>query len=159
MAENGRRVGLCWSTSCAETLPHADVVCVATSAVGELVQPDMLAPRAVGCDLSRPANVSPRVREARPDVLVVDGGVVEVPGMPDLGWSFGLEPGHAYACMAETMMLALERRYEDASLGSELRDDALELMRRLAARHGFRLARVRGLADVYPRTARSHPIE
>ena len=36
------------------------------------------------CDLSRPANVSREVLHKRPDVLVIDGGIVEVPNRPDL---------------------------------------------------------------------------
>jgi predicted amino acid dehydrogenase len=98
----------------------------------------------VVCDISRPPNVSADVEQTRPDVLVIDGGVVELPGRPDLGWDFGFPPGLAYACMAETVMLALERRYEHFSLGSTgVNLESILQTRRWAARHGFRLADLR----------------
>src|SRR5262249_47564738 len=84
-------------------LPLAEVVVTATSATGTLVDPRALCPGAVVCDLSRPANVSAQVAACRPDVLVIDGGIIEVPGLPDLR-GYGLGRGLAYACMAETMM-------------------------------------------------------
>jgi hypothetical protein len=45
--------------------------------------------------------------------------------------------------MAETMMLALENRYEHVSMGRDLQEDALDLLRTLASKHGFRLAELR----------------
>ncbi|HEX6986234.1 MAG TPA: hypothetical protein VF170_12710, partial [Planctomycetaceae bacterium] len=74
--------------------------------------------------------------------LVIDGGVIAVPGRPALG-PIGVEPGLAYACMAETMMLALEGRLENMSLGVDLSSENLLLVRSLADRHGFRVARLR----------------
>ena len=90
--------------------------------------------------MSRPSNVSKEVLEERPDVLVIDGGVIALPGSPDLGWNFGFEKGTAFACMSETMMLALEGRYEHMSIGADLSLEHLELMRGLAKKLGFTLA-------------------
>jgi predicted amino acid dehydrogenase len=96
----------------------------------------------VVCDLSRPANVSAEVAAMRPDVLVIDGGIIDVPGHPDLG-SFGLGRGLAYACMAETMMLALEGHLQNTSLGTDLAPQTLRMLHALADRHGFRVAQLR----------------
>lgn len=63
-----------------------------------------------------------------------------LPGSPDLGWNFGFEKGTAFACMSETMMLALEGRYEHMSIGADLSLEHLELMRGLAKKLGFTLA-------------------
>ena len=49
-----------------------------------------------------------QVEKSRDDVLVIDGGMVEVPGKVDFHFDFGFPPGKAYACMAETMILVLE---------------------------------------------------
>jgi acetylornithine/succinyldiaminopimelate/putrescine aminotransferase/predicted amino acid dehydrogenase len=121
-------------------LPQADLVISATSQVGSLIQPAMLKFGAVVCDVARPADVGLEVKEARPDVLVIDGGVIAVPGQPDLGFNFGFEKGLAYACMSETMMLALEHRYEHFSLGVDITIDNIQYFRGLAAKHGFQLA-------------------
>ncbi len=121
----------------------AQVVVTATSSVEELVNPEWVTPGAIICDISKPSNVSPELQKLRPDVLVIDGGVVALPGRPSLGWNFGFEPGLAYACMAETMMLALEHHYTDMSLGTDLRLDNMIYLRQLAKKHGFELARLR----------------
>src|SRR5690606_1658925 len=88
-------------------LAEGEMVVIATSTADEFITPGMLRPGAVVCDMSRPPNVSRQVEKERPDVLVLDGGVIEVPGRPWFGWDFGYEQGLAYACMSETMMLAL----------------------------------------------------
>jgi len=119
------------------------VVVVATSSPQELIMANMLRPGAVVCDVSRPPNVSPAVCRLRNDVVLIDGGVVELPGRPDLGFHFGFPRGLAYACMAETIMLALEKRYVHTNIGRHLGDDTLEQMRALAHRHGFRVADLR----------------
>lgn len=124
-------------------LRQANMVVLATSSADEFVTPDMLRHGAVICDMSRPPNVSRQVDELRPDVLVLDGGVIEVPERPWFGWDFGYEQGLAYACMSETMILALERDYQDTSLGSDLTPASMLRMRDLAVKHGFRLAGLR----------------
>jgi acetylornithine/succinyldiaminopimelate/putrescine aminotransferase/predicted amino acid dehydrogenase len=129
-----------------DALPLAEVVVTATSAAGTLVDPRSLCPGAVVCDLSRPANVSPELAATRPDVLVIDGGIIEVPGHPDLG-VHGLGRGLAYACMAETMMLTLEGHLRNASLGTDLAPAGLRLLDALADRHGFRVAQLRSFGQ------------
>jgi len=71
---------------------------------------------------------------------VIEGGMVQVPGPVDFGFDFGFPPGKAYACMAETMILALEGRYEDYTLGKDIKLEQVEEIARLATKHGFRLA-------------------
>ncbi len=124
-------------------ISEADVVVTATSNTEEMVTPDLLKHGAVICDISRPPNVSREVHRVRDDVLVIDGGVIALPGRPDLGWDFGFDQGLAYACMAETMMLALEQRYEHASIGSNLTLDFMLYTRQLASKHGFEMAQLR----------------
>ncbi|REJ37329.1 MAG: aminotransferase III [Bacillota bacterium] len=124
-------------------LAEGEMVVIATSTADEFITPGMLRPGAVVCDMSRPPNVSRQVEKERPDVLVLDGGVIEVPGRPWFGWDFGYEQGLAYACMSETMMLALEKDYRHTSLGSDLTPESMLRMQQLAQRHGFKLAGLR----------------
>src|SRR5207244_2181336 len=49
-------------------------------------------------------------------------------------------PGMAYACMSETMMLALEGRYENFTLGKDVSAAQVDEINRLAQKHGFHLA-------------------
>ena len=121
-------------------LRDADVVIAVTSAVDTVVPGDVLKPGAVVCDVARPRDVSKQVAQQRPDVLVIEGGAVEVPGPVDFHFDFGFPPRTAYACMAETMILALEERYESYSLGRELSLAKVKEMAALARKHGFKLA-------------------
>ena len=130
------------STTCsgAECLPQSDVIVAATSAVGELIQSKDVRAGAVICDISRPWNVSPQLRKARPDVTFLNGGVVRLPGDSGLSFQLDLDEGYVYACMAETMLLALEHRYSDASLGLDLDMRQITEIESLADSHGFRIA-------------------
>ncbi|MDE2125404.1 MAG: shikimate dehydrogenase [Armatimonadetes bacterium] len=136
------------TTDVAEGLRDADAVVTVTSSVDAVILPEQLKPGAVVCDVARPRDVSVRVARERNDVLVIEGGVVKVPGemttprpdKPGAQFSFGFPPGTAYACMSETMMLALERRYECFTLGKEVSVEQVEQTDAMAARHGFELA-------------------
>lgn len=118
----------------------ADLILTVTSATTAVIEPEHLKPGAIVCDVARPRDVSRRVAEMRDDVLVIEGGMVEVPGPVDFGFDFGFPPGKAYACMAETMALALEGRYEDFSVGKHITLAQVEEIAAIAARHGFRLS-------------------
>lgn len=122
------------------SLRRADVVVTVTSAVDAVIEPEDIKPGAVVCDVARPRDVSRRVVQARDDVLVIEGGVVDVPGNPDFHFNFGFPPRTCYACMAETMILALEGRFESFTLGRELTVTQVEEIAAMAAKHGFKLA-------------------
>ncbi|MEG0831974.1 MAG: shikimate dehydrogenase, partial [Acidaminococcaceae bacterium] len=92
------------------------------------------------CDVARPRNVSREVTAARKDVLVIEGGVIRVPGAVDFGFNFGFPAQMSYACMAETMILALEGRYENFTLGRNLSLEQIDTIAALAQKHEFRLA-------------------
>ncbi|MGH2593426.1 MAG: shikimate dehydrogenase, partial [Anaerolineae bacterium] len=118
---------------------HADVI-LAVSAAGEaIIQAYHLKPGAVVCDVARPRDVSKKVVEERDDVLVIEGGMVEVPGNVDFHFDFGLPFKMAFACMAETMALAMEERYESYTLGKDLTVSQVEAIDDIARRHGFKL--------------------
>ena len=120
---------------------------VATSSVDAVIQPEHVGCGAIICDLSLPANLSTRLRGSRDDVLLIDGGTVAFPGLPDLGFNFGLDPGIGFACMAETVMLALEGDARNASLGMQLRLEECGEAERLAERHGFTLSTLKSFGQ------------
>ncbi|MFQ3611069.1 MAG: shikimate dehydrogenase [Fimbriimonadales bacterium] len=128
------------STDLSRDLPGADVVITVTSAVDAVIYPKDLKAGAVVVDVARPRDVSVRVARERDDVLVIEGGLVEVPGAVDFGFNFGFPPKTAYACMSETMMLALEGRIENFTLGKEVTLRQVEETQAMARKHGFRLA-------------------
>lgn len=121
-------------------LIDADVIVSVTSAGMPIIQPDHLKPGAVVCDVARPRDVSRRVVETRNDVLVIEGGVVHVPGSVNFNFDFGFPDRTAYACMSETMLLALEGRIESFTLGKDVSVEQVDTMKQLAHKHGFELA-------------------
>lgn len=139
------------SVSLDEDLPYCDVILSATSSPSTLLTPQNLKFGALVCDISRPGNISPEVKLKRPDLLVFDGGIIQVPGRSDLGWNFGLEPGLVFACMAETMLLALEHHYEHTSIGTDLQLETISWLRELAHKHGFQVADLRSFNSAISR--------
>jgi predicted amino acid dehydrogenase len=131
-----------------DTIRQAEIVLTATSAVTPIIEPQHLRSGAVVCDVARPRDVSQHVAEQRDDVLVIEGWVMDLPGQVDFGFDFGFPPGKAYACMAETMILALEGRYETYSLGKSISLDQVREIGELAVKHGFRLSGFRSFERV-----------
>ncbi len=133
------RAELLTSTSMS-VLSEAALILTVTSAVHDVIHPEYLQPGSVVCDVARPRDVSAMVAAARNDILVIDGGMVDVPGPVDFHFNFGFPPGKAYACMAETMALALEGRFEDYTLGKHITRQRVDEITSIAERHGFRLS-------------------
>lgn len=123
-----------------DAVKRADVIVAVSSSAESLIEPEDLKPGAIVCDVARPRDVSLKVAQKRDDVLIIEGGVVEVPGDVNFNLNFGFPPKTAYACMAETMILALEKRYENYSLGRELEIAKIDEISALAAKHGFKLS-------------------
>lgn len=124
-------------------LKRADVVITVSSSVDTIIMPEHLKRGAIVCDVARPRDVSAKVSQLRKDVLIIEGGVVKVPGNVNFNFSFGLPPGMCYACMAETMILAMEGRFENYSIGNRLEPERVKEIWKLGKKHGFTLAGIK----------------
>ena len=122
-----------------EDLAQAHFIITVTSAVKAIIKPKHLRRGAVVCDVSRPRDVSIQVAKQRPDVLVIEGGMVEIPGPVNFNFDFGFPPKMAYACMAETMALALDGNYVSFTLGKDITLSQVQTIDTIAKRHGFKL--------------------
>jgi predicted amino acid dehydrogenase len=136
----GARNEVAVETDVKRAVREAQIILTVSSATDVLIEPEDLRAGAVVCDVARPRNVSRVVYERRDDVLVIDGGVIEVPGEVDFGFDFGFPPRMSEACMAETIILALEGRYENFTLGPTITLAQVEEIAALARKHGFRLS-------------------
>jgi len=123
-----------------DVLANAQLILTVTSSIDDIIRPEHLQPGSVVCDVARPRDVSAMVAAARDDILVIDGGMVDVPGSVNFHFDFGFPPGKAYACMAETIALTLEGRFEDYTLGKHLTRERVEEIDAMAKKHGFRLS-------------------
>lgn len=133
------RSELCISTKM-DVLKEAQLILTVTSAIHDVIHPEHLQPGSVVCDVARPRDVSAMVAAVRDDILVIDGGMVDVPGPVDFHFNFGFPEGKAYACMAETIALALEGKFEDYTVGKDITLERVKEITAIAERHGFRMS-------------------
>ena len=132
-----------------EHLRDMDVIVTATSGAGKRVL-DIMAvkPGCVITDVARPLDLSAEDVARRPDVVVVESGEIELPGEVSMR-DIGLPPGVAYACLAETVALALEGRYETFTVGRAIEWEKVKEIYQLGLKHGMRLAAISGVNGVF----------
>jgi predicted amino acid dehydrogenase len=132
------------ATRAADYLPECDLIITATSAFGQrVIDITKCKPGAVICDVARPPDISKEEAALRPDVLVIESGEVLIPGDIDFGYDIGLPPKTAYACLAETALLAMEGRFEDYTLGRNITIERVKEIYRLFKKHNFQIAGLR----------------
>jgi len=133
-----------------EHLGRMDVIVTATSGAGKRVLDIMdVKPGCVITDVARPLDLSAEDVAKRPDVMVVESGEIELPGEDVRMRDIGLPSGVAYACLAETVALALEGRYETFTVGRAIEWEKVKEIYQLGLRHGMRLAAISGVNGVY----------
>jgi predicted amino acid dehydrogenase len=137
------------STRADKFLPHMDVIVTATSAAGKKILDIMkVKPGCVITDVARPLDLSPEDVALRPDVLVIESGEIELPGDPQMK-DIGLPPRVTYACLAETIVLALEGRFEPFTVGRNIEWKKVREIYRLGLKHGMKLAAISGVNGVF----------
>jgi len=152
------------STTPAEFISECDLVITTTSNRGKKVL-DILdvKPGAVICDVSRPFDISEEDALARPDVMVIASGEVQLPGEVKSKIDLGLEGNIVYACLAETALLAMEEKFESFTLSRNIDFENVLEIDRLAKKHGVRLASIMGHAgfvtDEEFELCRNHALE
>ncbi len=137
------------STDPGDALADMDMIVTATSAAGTRVLDIMkVKPGCVITDVARPLDMSAEDVAKRPDVLVIESGEVELPGDVSMR-DIGLPDGVAYACLAETIVLALEGRFETFTVGRHIEWPKVKEIYELGLKHGMRLATISGVNGVY----------
>lgn len=137
------------STRTDKYLPDMDVVVTATSGAGKaILDITKVKPGCVITDVARPLDLSPEDVAKRPDVLVIESGEIELPGNPEMK-NIGLPPKVAYACLAETIVLALEGRFEIFTIGRDIEWEKVREIYKLGLKHGMKLAAISGVNGVF----------
>ncbi|XOB90893.1 dehydrogenase [Pseudomonadota bacterium 24LQ007] len=130
-------------------LSGMDMVVTATSGAGKRILDIMqVKPGCVITDVARPLDIPAEDVAKRPDVLVIESGEIQLPGdvrMKDIG----LPRGIAYACLAETIVLALEARFENFTLGRNIEWEKVREIYKLGLKHGMELAAISGVNGVF----------
>lgn len=116
----------------------ADIVVLLTNDGAARITPERVRAGTVVIDCAQPANVEPATHHQfrRRGITIVEGGIVRIPGFAstyDLGLA---DPAEAFACLAETYLLA-RAGIRDHSVGCPS-VEAVQRMERLAQRYGVR---------------------
>lgn len=117
---------------------EADMVFTATSTVAPVLFPAHVKPTAVIYDLGRPLDVDPSVLRL-PGVTVIPGGVVRPPGNMEWRIDTHFGPGLIPACMAESLLIAIDECYDRVSLGEGTKSENIDYFVELADRLGFQV--------------------
>lgn len=130
-------------------LGEMDMIVTATSGAGKRILDIMqVKPGCVITDVARPLDIPAEDVAKRPDVLVIESGEIRLPGnvhMKDIG----LPRNVAYACLAETIVLALEGRFENYTLGRNIEWEKVREIYKLGLKHGMQLASISGVNGIY----------
>ena len=122
-----------------------DMIVTATSGAGKKVLDIMkVKPGCVITDVARPLDLPPEEVAKRPDVLVIESGEIQLPGDVQMK-NIGLPKGVAYACLAETIVLALEGRFENFTVGRAIEWEKVREIYKLGLKHGMKLAEISGV--------------
>ncbi|NOT53278.1 MAG: aminotransferase class III-fold pyridoxal phosphate-dependent enzyme [Deltaproteobacteria bacterium] len=127
-------------------LVHSQIIITATGAGRPVLDEVPLTVGTLICDVARPYDTSLRLR-SRSDLTVIDGGLVSLPDPTTCfgpGNLQGLPDGIQLACLAETMLLALEGDTRNHGIGDAVPLTEVDEMMALAQRHGFGLAPLPG---------------
>lgn len=132
-----------------ENLREMDMIVTATAGAGKRVLDIMkVKPGCVITDVARPLDLPASEVAKRPDVLVVESGEIQLPGQVRMR-DIGLPDGVAYACLAETIVLALEGRFENFTVGRNIQWERVKEIYKLGLKHGMKLAAISGVSGVY----------
>jgi hypothetical protein len=126
-----------------------DMIVTATSGAGKKVLDIMkVKPGCVVTDVARPLDLPPEEVARRPDVLVIESGEIELPGDVQMK-NIGLPKNVAYACLAETIVLALEGRFENFTVGRQIEWEKVQEIYKMGLKHGMKLAAISGANGVF----------
>ncbi|MFZ2634048.1 MAG: hypothetical protein WA081_20460 [Desulfosalsimonadaceae bacterium] len=126
-------------------LSDMDVIVTASSSEeGKILDMMAVKPGCVITDVNRPLNFTIKDAKKRPDVLIIASGEIALPGQPEMR-NIGLPPGVAYASMAEAIVLALEGRFENFSVGKNIQWEKVSEIYKMGLKHGMKLSGISGL--------------
>jgi len=133
------------STEANRFIDDMDVVVIATSGAQHSLDIMRFKPGCVITDITRPMVFSKKDVAKRQDVLVITGGEIKLPGEALEMKDIDLPHGVAYAGLAETIILALEGRFEDFTKGTNTEWERVKEIYKLGLKHGMTLSSISGI--------------
>ncbi len=117
-----------------ESLREADIVITVTNSPETFARAEYFKEGAIIYDIAQPPNVKRSLLEERPDIVRIDGAFVDIPGI-DISFDMRTGRGRTFACLVETILIALEDMEGDFC--GELKLDQIERFREVCRKYGF----------------------
>ncbi len=138
------------STDYDSLLADMDMIVTSTSGAGKkILDITKVKPGCVITDVARPLDLPPDEVAKRPDVLVIESGEIELPTPVKGMKTIGLPKNVIYACLAETIVLALEGRFEVFTIGRDTEWEKVKEIYKLGLKHGMKLSAISGVNGVF----------
>ncbi|MDZ7832043.1 MAG: hypothetical protein U5L07_09865 [Desulfobacterales bacterium] len=125
-----------------KALAKADGVITAASAAAPIFCPGDFKPGAIVCDVGYPKNIFTDYEMDQSKIFLFSGGLLASPSPVLMSYDAGLpDPNILYGCWSETIVLALEDRFQSFSLGrGRITPEKMRIIWDLAMKHGFKPA-------------------
>ena len=136
------------STRADTNIEKMDVIVVASSSMEKPFDIMRVKPGCVITDITLPMTFSREEAAKRQDVLIITGGEIMLPGDNIEMRDIGLPPNVVYAGLAETILLALEGRFEDFTTGTNTEWKKVKEIYKLGLRHGMQLSNISGVNGI-----------
>jgi predicted amino acid dehydrogenase len=137
------------STRADKNLSQMDMIVATSSGARAVLDIMQIKPGGVIVDINLPSIFTKETVAKRPDVMIIRGGEIRLPGDHVEMKDIGLPPGVVYAGLAETITLALEGRFEVFTVGAAPQWDKVREIYRLGLKHGMQLAAISGVDGIY----------
>ncbi len=124
-----------------KAVQDADIIIAVASASSAILDVSWFKPGAIICDVGYPKNIS-YAPVTRDDILIFSGGLTKPPSQICFPIDVGLpSPDTLYGCFSESIILALEKRYENFSFGrGNITPEKIKEIQTLGKKHGFEVA-------------------
>ena len=131
-----------------DSLGQCDIIITATNAAVPIIFPQHLSKKTkIICDIATPNDVDVSVSIERPDIDLILGGLAKVPNTTVNLHGTRLPENHVYGCVAETMLLGLEKIEHNFSFGVMSSDHVINIGN-ASKKHGFELGILKSI-DLY----------
>lgn len=121
-----------------EAVKEADIIINTNSQASEVFNITHLRRESIVCDASV-LQIYVKKLKQRKDITLIEGRMIKLPNAESGSLNLGLDQELIYPSMAEVMLLALEERLVNYSLGENINIDKLEDIADMAVQHGFEI--------------------
>lgn len=120
-------------------IKNNDIIILASSVDKTVINPHNIKEKAIIVDLLRQEEILMEVKSKRNDLIVVEEENIRIPEHMNFNFEFHLPKDLVCASMSETMILALENKYNNYTLGKTLDMSGISEISKMARKHGCEL--------------------